>query len=112
MRSPAREVIGAVPDERAAFPHFFRRSIRMPALPSCGTLFTGDAPGGRPFLGVLISNSRASGSSRKSGPSGLWIAPGVSIIVTAATGIGLAAGGLWLVDERFVPRPARQEPNP
>jgi cation-transporting ATPase E len=39
-------------------------------------------------------------------------APGVSIIVTAATGIGLAAGGLWLVDERFVPTPAHHTSNP
>jgi hypothetical protein len=39
-------------------------------------------------------------------------APGITILVTAAAGIVLAAAGLWLVDERFVPMPASVDPSP
>src|SRR5207247_11349627 len=33
--------------------------------------------------------------------------PGVAVLLTAAAGMVLAAAGLWLVDERFVPTPPR-----
>ena len=39
-------------------------------------------------------------------------APGIGILLTAAAGIVLAAAGLWLVDERFVPTPASPDPTP
>jgi hypothetical protein len=39
-------------------------------------------------------------------------APGIAILVTAAAGIVLAAAGLWLMDERFVPMPASPGPSP
>jgi cation-transporting P-type ATPase E len=39
-------------------------------------------------------------------------APGIAILVTAAAGIVLAAAGLWLVDERFVPMPPSPGPSP
>ena len=38
--------------------------------------------------------------------------PGVAVLLTAAAGMVLAAAGLWLVDERFVPTPPRPGPNP
>jgi len=38
--------------------------------------------------------------------------PSLEIMLTAAAGIALAAAGLWLVDERFVPMPARAAPRP